>query len=182
VNRRTNWQPIIRNICNWQLPKKAHRARQFQGAYLMTSTDIGTIKPRKYERYSAREGAIVALKPQSNILGQMIDIGMGGLSFRYIESHEPPGGSNELVILVASQSFFVDKVPFKTVSDIEMENNISFSSIQMRRCSVEFVCLSLEQAVSIQNFIMKHTAITTRQPLNIPRNNHKQINTVLSQF
>ena len=148
----------------------------------MTPTYKGTIKPRKYERYSAREGAIVALKPQSNILGQMIDIGVGGLSFQYIESHEPPGYSNELVILVASQRFFLDKVPFKTVSDIEIENNISFSSIQMRRCSVEFVRLSLEQAASIQNFIIEHTAITTKQPLNIPRYNHKHINTVLPQF
>ena len=148
----------------------------------MKSTDIGTKNPRKYERYSAREGAIVALKPQSNILGQMIDIGMGGLSFRYIESHEPPGYSNELVILLAGQSFFLDRVPFKTVSDIEIENNVSFSSIQMRRCSVEFGGLDLEQAASIQQFIMKHTTITTRHPLNIPRNNHKEITAVLSQF
>ena len=148
----------------------------------MKSSDLGTIRPRKYERYSAREGAIVALKPQSNILGQMIDIGMGGLSFRYIESQEPPGDSNELVILVTSQSFFLDKVPFITVSDIEIENNISFSSIQMRRCSVEFVGLNLEQAASIQNFIIKHTAVNTTQPLNVPRNNHKEIATVLPQF
>jgi hypothetical protein len=148
----------------------------------MKSSDFGTIRPRKYERYSAREGAIVALKPQSNILGQMIDIGMGGLSFRYIESQEPPGDSKELVILVASQNFFLDKVPFITVSDIEIENNISFSSIQMRRCSVEFVGLNLEQAASIQNFIMKHTAVSTTQPLNVPRNNHKEIATVLPQF
>ena len=148
----------------------------------MTPTDNCTIKPRKYERYSAKEGAIVALKPQTNILGQMIDIGMGGLSFRYIESHEPPGRSNELVILVASQSFFLDKVPFKTVSDIEIENNISFSSIQMRRCSVEFVRLSLQQAALIQNFIIKHTAITSKPPLNIPRYNHRHITTVLPQF
>jgi len=148
----------------------------------MTPTDNFSIKPRKYERYSAREGAIVALKPQSNILGQMIDIGMGGLSFQYIESHEPPGYSNELVILIAGQRFFLDKVTFKFISDIEIENNISFSSIQMRRCSVEFVRLSLEQAASIQNFILKHTAITTKQPLNIPRYNHKHINTVLPQF
>jgi hypothetical protein len=148
----------------------------------MTPTDKGTIKPRKYERYSAREGAIVALKPKSNILGQMIDIGMGGLSFQYIESQEPPGYSNELVILVASQRFFLDKVPFKTVSDIEIENNISFSSIQMRRCSVEFMRLSLEQAASIQDFIIKHTAIDKKQSLNIPRYNHKHINNVLPQF
>ena len=148
----------------------------------MTPTDHCTITSRKYERYSAREGAIVALKPQANILGQMIDIGMGGLSFRYIECHEPPGYSDELVILMASQHFFLDKVPFKAVSDIEIENNISFSSIKMRRCSVEFGHLNLQQAASIENFILKHTATTANQPFNIPRNNHKRINTVLPQF
>jgi hypothetical protein len=145
------------------------------------ATDNG-ITPRKYERYSAREGAIVAFTPHSSILGQMIDIGMGGLSFRYIECHESPGYSNELVILVASHHYFLDRVPFKTVSDVEIENNISFSSIRMRRCSVEFDRLNLEQARSIQNFIIKHTAISAKRPLHIPRNNHKRINTVLSQY
>ena len=148
----------------------------------MTLTDNCTITPRKYERYSAKEGAIVALKPQANILGQMIDIGMGGLSFRYIENREPPGYTDELVILVASQHFFLDKVSFKIVSDIEIENNISFSSIRMRRCSVEFVRLSLEQAALIQNFILKHTAITDQKPQNMPRYNHKPINSVFPQF
>jgi hypothetical protein len=161
------------------MPKLAPLTVQLQGVCHMTSTEHCTITPRKYERYSAREGAIVALKPQSNILGQMIDIGMGGLSFRYIESHEPPGYSDELVILVTRQHFFLDRVPFKVVSDIEIENNISFSSIQMRRCSVEFVRLNLQQAVSIQNFIMRHTAITVNQPLNIPRNSYKHLNSVL---
>jgi c-di-GMP-binding flagellar brake protein YcgR len=148
----------------------------------MTTIWKGTEEKRRYERLSAREGIIVALKPHSNILGQMIDISIGGLSFRYIESSEATGHPSELVILIANQNFFLDKVSFKTASDIQIENNISFSSLQMRRRGVEFVNLSFHQAALIQNLITKHTTITTKRPGQISNDNQKQIDTLLQQF
>lgn len=129
----------------------------------MTTVWEGIGEKRKYERVAAREGIIVALKPHSNILGQMIDISMGGLSFRYIESSEPTSHSSELVILIANHNFFLDRVSFKTASDILIDNNISFSSLQMRRRGVEFVNLSVHQSTLIQHLITKHTAVTTKR-------------------
>jgi hypothetical protein len=118
---------------------------------------------RKYNRYMARDGAIVALNPHASILGQMIDISLGGLAFRYIETEKQPGQAVELIILVANRRFHLDNIPFRTVTDIRITDNISFSSIKMRRRSVEFGNLSTDQICAIKDFIMKHTVPSRKQ-------------------
>ncbi len=134
-----------------------------QGETQMISFCKDWVEKRKYDRYPAREGAIVALKPHDRMLGQMIDISLGGLAFRYIEGEEKSGQPIELIILVANHSFRLDKVPFRTVSDQEITNDISFSSIKMRRRSVEFGNLSIIQKSAVKYFIMNHTALSKKQ-------------------
>ncbi|MBW2409181.1 MAG: PilZ domain-containing protein [Deltaproteobacteria bacterium] len=140
------------------------------------------MEQRRYDRYAAQEGAIVALRPQSYIVGQMIDIGMGGLSFGYIEVAKSPECPSELIILVTNLSFCLDRISFKTVSDIKLENDISFSSIQMRRRSVEFVNLSYRQAALIQEFILDHTAIAAQQSRKTAKFNNKPIPAFLPPY
>jgi hypothetical protein len=43
-----------------------------------------TIERRKNKRYKAVDGAYAAISPNLNKLGQIIDISMGGLVFKYI--------------------------------------------------------------------------------------------------
>ena len=45
-----------------------------------------TIERRRHKRYKAVEGAYAAISPHSHKLGQVIDISMGGLSFKYIDT------------------------------------------------------------------------------------------------
>ncbi|MGD2268857.1 MAG: hypothetical protein PVI06_00540 [Desulfobacterales bacterium] len=148
----------------------------------MSGTPKEVMEQRHYDRYSAKEGAIVALRPSSDIVGQMIDIGVGGLSFRYIEPVDPPQRTSELIILMTNLSFCLDGVSFRTVSDIKLKNDISFSSIQMRRRSVEFVNLSYHQAASIQAFIIDYTNLIEKQPLKIIKYNNKAIPSVLPHY
>jgi c-di-GMP-binding flagellar brake protein YcgR len=147
----------------------------------MTSVYNGWLEKRKYQRYPAREGAIVAFKPHARLLGQMIDISLGGLAFRYIESEEQPDQSVELIILVAHHSFRLDKVPFNTVCDHEIVDHIAFSSIKMRRRSVEFGNLSETQISAIINFIMNHTVTSSRQPIQV-QSYQQQAFTVFQQI
>lgn len=129
----------------------------------MTRSYKGRLEKRKYHRYLAREGAIVALKPHARILGQMIDISLGGLAFRYIESNQKPDNPTDLIILVAQDRFRLDKIPFKTVSDQEIANTVSFSSIRMRRRNVEFGNLSIIQESAVKDFIINHTITSRKQ-------------------
>ena len=147
----------------------------------MTSVYKSWLEKRKYHRYPAREGAIVAFKPHARLLGQMIDISLGGLAFRYIESEEQPDQPIELIILVAHHSFRLDKVPFKTVYDHEIIDHIAFSSIKMRRCNVEFGNLSEIQISAVQDFIMNHTVTSRKQPIRV-QSYQQQASTVFQQI
>lgn len=111
---------------------------------------------RQHTRFPAIEGVIVALKPHAEILGQMIDISLSGLSFQYIDSalalKQSP--SSELMILLTKPRFFLDRIPYRTVADFELANEFSFSSIPIRRRCVEFEVMSLDKRSQLEDFIL----------------------------
>ena len=117
---------------------------------------------RKLERFPAKSGAIVALRPTPEILGEMIDIGLGGLSFRYIQADVRPQDTAELVILLPNRKFCLDRIPCRPVSDIQRFSDNSFSSLPMRRCSIAFGPLSMQQQNQLEQFILEHTLPSVR--------------------
>lgn len=117
---------------------------------------------RKHKRLQAQDGAFVLLSPDSAILGHIVEISMGGLAFLYITSGTPPNGSSELEILLAEQlvadhSFHFDKVPFKSISDFAIPNELSLGSITIRRRGVQFGELTHNQTSALEYFIRNHT-------------------------
>jgi hypothetical protein len=111
---------------------------------------------RRHARFPALEGMIVALKPHAEILGQMIDISLSGLSFQYIDStltlKQRP--SSELMILQSKPRLFLDRIPYRTVADFQLANEFSFSSIPVRRRCVEFEVMSLDKRSQLEDFIL----------------------------
>jgi len=55
-----------------------------------------TVERRKSKRYRAVEGVYAAISPRSNKLGQIIDISMGGLAFKYIDTNNNDTKDNEI--------------------------------------------------------------------------------------
>jgi len=117
---------------------------------------------RKHPRYTTSEGAIVTFKPDTEILGQLIDIGHGGLAFRYIDMltdiRDPESG---LVIFQPNPRVYLEGVPFRTVSDIAVRSQYSFSSLPIRRRSVAFGPLSPTQQDQLERLIRCHSAVTS---------------------
>ncbi|MEJ2033605.1 MAG: PilZ domain-containing protein [Deltaproteobacteria bacterium] len=73
---------------------------------------------RKYRRFKVRHPAFVVFNTQPTRLGEILDISMSGLSFRYmVDSEEVVNQSRELDILFGDDDFYLDKLPFSTVSD-----------------------------------------------------------------
>ena len=89
--------------------------------------------------------------------GLIVDICLGGLSFRYIDSAEAHTDARELKIILGSGGLCVDKVPFKKVADFEIKSEFSFSSIRMRQIGLQFGELTPEQQTRLNNFIQNHT-------------------------
>jgi hypothetical protein len=114
---------------------------------------------RRHTRHAALEGAIVALKPRAEILGQMVDIGPGGLSFRYIDAAEEDQLNGELMILVSRPHLYIESIPYRTVADFELTYEFSFSSIPVRRRCVAFGPLSKEQHAGLEELILYFTLI-----------------------
>jgi len=114
------------------------------------------VERRKHKRFQAWNGAFVALGPYSLKLGQIVNMSMGGLSFRYIGSREPSKMKTESKIFI-DNGFCLDDVPLETVSDCEAKQG-SFASLVMRQSGVQFGELTQDQKSQLQFFIHNHTA------------------------
>jgi hypothetical protein len=111
---------------------------------------------RKHKRFQALNGAFVALGPYSLKLGQIVNMSMGGLAFRYIGSREPSRMKTKSKIFI-DNGFCVDDVPLETVSDCEAKQS-SFASLVMRQTGVQFGELTHDQKSQLEFFIHNHTA------------------------
>ena len=112
---------------------------------------------RQQKRFKAQEGAFAALVAQESRLGQIKDISIRGLSFRYIDSHEKLENADALKIILGDEGLYLDNVPFKKISDFEIENEFSFSRIKMRQIGLEFGDLTPGQRDRLNRFIKHHT-------------------------
>ena len=112
---------------------------------------------RRQKRFKAREGAFAALVDQESRLGQIKDISLQGLSFRYIDNHEKLKNASELKIIINNQGLYLDKLPFKIIFDFEIESEFSFSRVNMRQIGLEFGDLTPVQRNRLDQFLKNHT-------------------------
>jgi len=117
---------------------------------------------RKDKRLEAPKMAFACLGGHSTVLGQIMNIGMGGLAFRYSGSRERTGAKSLLQILTADGSFTSDKLPIKTVWDSPIPLKYSFAPLPVRRCGVRFKNLTKRQQYDLIFFIKKHTAALSK--------------------
>lgn len=120
-----------------------------------------TIERRKSKRYKAVEGAYAAISPSSHKLGQIIDISMGGLAFKYIDTNNNDQKNQtptEESIFLSSMGFYVGNLPFKTISDNEVTNTPSFSSMKVRERHVQFTDLSFKQLFDLDYYLRNNVS------------------------
>jgi hypothetical protein len=111
---------------------------------------------RKNKRFKMKEGAFAIPRARSRKLWQIMDISKGGLAFQYVAKGERIYDSSDLDIAYSKASFYLEKVPFKAVSDLEVENGIRWSSLKVRRCGVQFGELTHNQVSLLEDFIQNH--------------------------
>jgi hypothetical protein len=115
------------------------------------------VERRRLKRFKVKEGAFAALMPDSNKLGQILDLGKGGLSFLYFDTGEAADESTALDIYVAGNRFYLSKLPIKIVSDIRVPNKIPINPIVMRRQGVQFGEMTPEQTSALDSFMRQYT-------------------------
>ncbi len=111
-------------------------------------------KHRKYRRYKVRGGLTVVLDPESPNGDEILDIGMGGLTFNYVDRGEPLEEKSKIDIYVDNE-LYLEKLKVKLVSNIEV-GDISLSSKNIRRISVQFLSLTPVQEFDLKAVIKSH--------------------------
>lgn len=111
------------------------------------------IERRENRRFQVPKDAFVALRPHYLKLGQIVDVGMGGLAFRYLAGEGLVNSSDELDIFLAGRSFYLYQIPFKTVSDLKIEEAPPLGSMKMKRTGIQFGEMTAHQRDQLEYFI-----------------------------
>jgi hypothetical protein len=111
---------------------------------------------RKNKRYRVQKGVLVAPNTRGRKLWQVLDIGMGGLAFRYVSNEGELKTSSELDIVTGDTRFLLEQIPFKSTSDLEMSDD-SVSSRKLRRRGVRFGDMNDTQVRQLEYLIRSHT-------------------------
>ena len=114
------------------------------------------VERRKHKRFRAPPGAYAIHGPFFTTRTQIVNICRDGLAFRYIGRADTHTGPQELDILFAEGSFYLPKVPVKTVSD-GIAKEKPFDSIPMRQRGMQFGELTQDQLSQLGYFIEDHT-------------------------
>jgi len=126
----------------------------------MENIDRKTIKAekRKFKRFKTKNLSFALLKSSFyEELGEIVDIGKGGLAFQYLVGEDRIEEPVELDIILAGNGVHIKKIPCKTISDFEITNEIYFSSLKMRRHSIKFGELDNNQISELDYFIKQNT-------------------------
>ena len=114
------------------------------------------VERRRDGRFQVPKGVFVEVRrPHHSKLGEIIDISMGGVAFRYLATKEPSHGSYKLSIFFDEAGFRLNDILLETVTDFKT-HKIPYTSIAMRRSSVQFRSLSNHQSSQLQRFIENH--------------------------
>ena len=113
---------------------------------------------RKKKRYKANSDVYVKL--QNAVKKNQIDeISLGGLSFYYTDNGYPVGRSSRHLSLLAGCCDLVDRIQFKIVSDTNAGESMHVKS-RIKRMSIKFNGLNLQQKQLLKNLIQHHTIET----------------------
>jgi c-di-GMP-binding flagellar brake protein YcgR len=119
------------------------------------------LNKRRYVRFEVPAySAYAAFRPRwprSSIMGNIVDISLGGLAFRYIPSPKASNRSSHIDILLTDGSFCLNKVPVQTISDFETDAETSIG-LETRRCSVQFGDLTDNQKSDLRYFIQTYAS------------------------
>ena len=115
------------------------------------------VDKRRHKRFLAPEGTYAALKSDSVIMGQIINIGKGGLAFRYVANGMQINGTFHVDIFLKGNCFYLKKVPFKPVTDFYFEDYVPFSTIKVKQCGGQFGKLAKSQMSRLDYFIQNYT-------------------------
>jgi hypothetical protein len=115
------------------------------------------VEHREGTRFQAPKGVFVGVGPDFDKVGRLRDVGIDGLSFRYIGNGGGLNGSY-VDVFMTDGDFYLGRVPIEIMSDVEVVKKTSPDSQTLRLCCVKFKKLTPQQRAKLQEFIDRYTA------------------------
>jgi hypothetical protein len=114
---------------------------------------------RTFSRYGVKGVIFTRLRSENEEeegLGEVMDIGRGGLAIRYFVRSDINEDYSNLDMFLSGDNFMINMIPIKKVSDIELPNKTPFSTISMRRYGLKFEELTADQSSKLGYYIKYH--------------------------
>ncbi len=89
-------------------------------------------------------------------LGKIDNISMGGLMFHNVVGKAELSQAFVLDILLADCGFYLANIPFETISDVVVPDDIPSDAIEMRRVHLQFQIMNAIQQARLKEFIKRH--------------------------
>jgi c-di-GMP-binding flagellar brake protein YcgR len=109
---------------------------------------------RQSTRFRPKDGTMAV---NNHALGPVINISMGGLSFRYMGADTTKSISDRLGIFLGSENILIDKLPTKIIADKLISHGSAFLKTPTRECSLKFLELTPVQRKKLTDFISNKT-------------------------
>lgn len=109
-----------------------------------------------------KTGVFAVIGPQSTQKCIVLDISLGGLSFRYYEGADKiikeigDDKLGKIEITAVGKDFYLNNIPFKSIYDHELKSDIPFDSLKIRKRGVVFGTLTRQQKSKLAGFIQNH--------------------------
>jgi len=162
-------RPVLIDLMNQETQKSSERRKQERlkirtGAFCLIRSN--PINLTGIEYMSMGKIAMATLQSKPNKMGQLNDISMDGLSFRYVNPRDWPNESLEsditdeafkLDILLADCQFYLSDLPFKTIFDVDIDDKLSFNTIKMRQIGISFGPLTQNKRAQLKDLMENHS-------------------------
>lgn len=124
---------------------------------------------RRHQRYRVKELFFVRLRSErsglrsesSEDVGQLLDIGWGGLALRSFSDAQPPSRYRDLDVFLSGGGFFLRNVPFRTASETFRTGRSPLSTVMLRHMGLAFTRLTLEQQQKLDHLLQDYTLAVT---------------------
>ena len=100
--------------------------------------------------------AVFNAKPTK--LGKIDNISMGGLMFHHVHVDSKSQLSQAFVldILLSDCGFYLANMPYKTITDVVIPDEVSSDAIEIRQVRLQFQKLNTIQQARLKDFILNH--------------------------
>lgn len=115
------------------------------------------VERRSHKRYEAAYGAFAVVGPQAARLGQIKDISMSGLAFKYLAEEARSNARHEMDIIIRQNGFHIQNLPIRIISDFELNKENAFSTVKLRQQGVQFGDLTPDQTSQLEYIVKNHT-------------------------